>query len=361
MRKQSVKLREKKLKGDRKSLYLDIWSNGKRRYEFLKLYLEKPANTLLRNENRRTRQLGESIRAKRQLELQNEAYGITSDLLNADLIEYFESVINKKESKGTKQGYSATLKHLRKYCPGPVLFKDVNVHFLEEFKEYLMHEARTKNNQPLSKNSQHEYWAKLKAVLNQAILKGIIVANPAKRVKGIKGEPTAREFLTLDELRKLTRTDCKHGTLKRAFLFSCLTGIRWSDVSKLIWSEVQENTDNWRIVFRQKKTQRLEYLDIGEQARKYLGKRGEPETKVFSDLMYNNNALQKWCTAAGVDKKITFHVSRHTFSLLQLQAGTDLFVLSKLLGHVRIKTTEIYAQILDQKKQEAMNRIPDIE
>ncbi len=139
--------------------------------------------------------------------------------------------------------------------------------------------------------------------------------------------------------------------------------MRWSDIEKLKWSEVQKTENGYKIVFHQQKTKGLQYLDISEQAREYLGSEGMPQEKVFTNLKYNvlaNNELLKWVQAAGIKKKITFHCARHTFATLQLTVGTDLYTLSKLLGHTDIKTTQIYGQIIDEKKREAVNRIPDI-
>jgi site-specific recombinase XerD len=126
---------------------------------------------------------------------------------------------------------------------------------------------------------------------------------------------------------------------------------------------VQKTENGYKIVFHQQKTKGLQYLDISEQAREYLGSEGMPQEKVFTNLKYNvlaNNELLKWVQAAGIKKKITFHCARHTFATLQLTVGTDLYTLSKLLGHTDIKTTQIYGQIIDEKKREAVNRIPDI-
>lgn len=364
-KKQSVRLREKDLANGNKSLYLDIWHEGRRKYEFLKLYLEKPKNTLIRENNKQTLRLAESIRAKRQLEIQNKQYGFTSDFKqDTNFIEYFKSlIIKRKDSQGNFGNWESAIKHLEKYCPVTTTFKEVDTDFVEGFKEYLMHEAKTKSDNPLSKNSQHSYFNKLKAVLNQAFEDRIIPENPAKRVKGIKPDESQREYLTLDELKKLVKTECRYEILKRAFLFSCLTGMRWSDIQKMTWSEVQKQNEGWRVTFRQKKTRGLEYLDISNQAREYLGDQGEPENRVFTGLKYSawhNLELQKWVMKAGITKDITFHCGRHTFAVIQLDMGTDIYTVSKLLGHSELKTTQIYAKIIDQKKREAVNRIPDI-
>ena len=364
-RKQTVVLREKELKSENKSLYLDIYYNGKRKYEFLKLYLVSPKNALDRKNNKETKQLAENIRAKRQLEIQNNSYGFTSNFKKGvDYIKFFEDLMeDRKESLGNYGNWDATLKHI-KICFGEKLtFNEIDIEFVETFKNYLEKKAVSKSNKLLSSNTQNSYFNKFKTSLNTAFEKHIINDNPAKRVKGIKGENPQREYLTLDELRTLVKTEHRHPTMKNAFLFSCLTGLRWSDIQKLTWSEVVKHNDGFRVVFRQQKTGQQEYLDINTQSLNYLGERQGQTERVFKGLKYSawhNVELSKWMMKAGITKDITFHCGRHTFAVLQLEMGTDIFTVSKLLGHQDIKTTMIYAQIVDEKKKEAVNKIPNI-
>jgi integrase len=149
--------------------------------------------------------------------------------------------------------------------------------------------------------------------------------------------------------------------LKRAALFSSLTGLRWSDVEKLVWSEVQHSEINGHFIrFTQKKTKGTETLPISEQAYQILGERGESGEKIFKGLKYSawiNLKLAQWVMKAGITKHITFHCFRHTFATLQLTMGTDIYTVSKMLGHRELRTTQIYAQIVDRKKVEAANRI----
>ena len=169
--------------------------------------------------------------------------------------------------------------------------------------------------------------------------------------------------MTIDELRTLAKTECRYEVLKKAFLFSCLTGLRWSDVQKLTWSEIKDENNESKIVFTQQKTTNLEYLFISDQARDYLGERKGEDDKVFTGLKYSsytNVALSQWMVAAKINKHITFHCARHTHSVLQLDNGTDIYTLQKLLGHRDIRTTQIYSKIMDEKKKEAVNRIPKI-
>ncbi len=240
-------------------------------------------------------------------------------------------------------------------------FENLTPEFIDGFKDYLQNLARTKSNQPLSQNTASTYFNKLRAVVNEANQKGVIAKNPLQQVSGIKAENNKREYLCIEELKGLAKTDCRYPDLKNAFLFSCLTGLRWSDVNKLTWEDVQAFDGGHRITFNQQKTNGLQYLDLSAQA---YGLMGEGKTgRIFIGLRYSaymNTELLRWCMAAGISRHITFHSARHTFAVTQLTMGTDIYSLSKLLGHSELKTTQIYADIIDSQRKLAMHRIPDI-
>lgn len=161
----------------------------------------------------------------------------------------------------------------------------------------------------------------------------------------------------------MATANCKYQIIKNAFLFSCLTGLRWSDINKMIWSEVRDEDTGSRIIFRQKKTDGLEYLYISEQARELLGSREHESDRVFTGLKYGahfNAEILRWCMRAGITKHITFHSARHTNAVLLLENGADIYTVSKRLGHKELRTTEIYAKIIDTKMKEAANIIPEL-
>ena len=197
--------------------------------------------------------------------------------------------------------------------------------------------------------------------MKEAVKDGILSSNPSAQVSGIKPGDPDREFLTLEELQAAANEECEIPGLKNAFIFSALTGLRWSDIEKLIWSEVQYSKQSgYYIRFRQQKTKGAETLPISEQAAQLLGDRRKASDKVFEGLHYNawnNLKLREWMMKAGITKHITFHCARHTYATLQISLGTDIYTVSKLLGHRHLKTTEVYAKVIDHKKQEAANKI----
>lgn len=359
----NVKLR-KRNQGGKTSLYLDYYNAGKRKTESLKLYLlPKPKNKLEREQNKKTLELAETIRAQRQIELQNGEYGFhDKERQKGSLLVYMHMLADKrKDSLGNYGNWDSMIKHLEAFSTRDIPFSKIDRQYVQDFKEYLDKKARTKSNIGLSQNSKYSYFNKFKAGLKQAVKEDIISHNPAESVEGFKQGESEREFLTLEELKAVAKAECDIPQLKTAFLFSCLSGLRWSDINKLVWSEVQHSNEmGYYIRFRQKKTKGVETLPISEQAFNLLGNRQDENERVFKGLKYSawhNMKLQQWVMRAGVTKTITFHCARHTYATLQLTMGTDIYTVSKLLGHRELKTTQIYAKVIDEKKKEAANRI----
>ncbi|MEQ9861977.1 site-specific integrase [Pectobacterium cacticida] len=347
----------------------------KRSYETLNLFLyAKPKNAVEREHNKTTLQKAEAIRAKRLLEMESAKHGLDDRTkLNASFFDYFDQVTASKAS-GSKSNYSIWVSagiHLHRYHRHAELtFEQVDKYFLEGFRQYLQHEAITKSDTCLSRNTACSYFNKIRAALNQAQRDRIITDNPVEQVKSIKAERTQRTYLTLDEVKALTKAECRYDVLRRAFLFSCTTGLRWSDIHKLVWSEIELFAQgHYRIIFSQIKLKNsgngLQYLDLPDSAVRLLNleNRGKPTERVFKGLRYDsysNVALVQWAIRAGITKHVTFHAGRHTFAVNQLARGLDIYSLSRLLGHSELRTTEIYADILETRRTEAMRTFPDI-
>lgn len=358
-----VTLRERKKNG-KISLYLDYYHKGNRKTEYLSLYLKiNPKNKTERDQNRKTKQLAETICSQRQVEIQNGYYGFQDiEKLKGSFITYITALSEKKNtSSGNHGNWQSMLKHLKAFRPTDLTFQQVDKRFVEDFKEYLDKEAIGKAGKKLSQNSKYSYFGKFTAALKHAVKDGILKENPANGVDHFKQDEPQREFLTLEELQKAVSTNCELPQLKKAFIFSALTGLRWSDIEKMKWSEIQHSKENgFYIRFRQKKTKGAETLPISEQAVEILGERGEENEKVIKDLHYSawsNLKLQQWMMNAGISKNVTFHCARHTYATLQLTLGTDIYTVSKLLGHKELRTTQIYAKVIDDKKREASHRI----
>ena len=377
-KKEPVKIREKKLANGNVHLFLDIYYNGKRTREFLKLYLIPEKTPADKEQNRQTYNLAVSIRSKRQLELSRTEYDLPKPYAEeTPFLSFYRSMCEERhktpDSDGNWGNWHSCLKYLEIYADEKTTFKDINKEWVLGFKDFLntvekdSHKVTHKKDksvfQGLSQNSKLSYFNKLRCCINKAFEDGVIQFNPMRGVEGFKQEEVERVYLTVEEIKSLTATPCMYPWLKRAFLFSCLTGLRKSDIEKLLWSEVQDFDGFTRIVFRQKKTKAQEYLDINEQAVQYMGERGKPTDRVFSSFKYSAWTileLKKWAFTAGITKNITFHTGRHTFATMMLSLGADIYTVSKLLGHKELATTQIYAKVLVKRKQDAVSLIPNL-
>ncbi|WP_298247340.1 site-specific integrase [uncultured Christiangramia sp.] len=371
-----ITLKERKLKSGKISLFIEYYKgsetneNGKRRHirdrEYLKMFLvANPKSAAERKENKETLVLAKKILAIREAEFYQGRYNIKNTTKEKRrFLDFFEEKAEEKSDSVKNYGnWTATLVHLKRHISPQTTFEEIDENFIKGVRNYFDKEAHTKSNLPLALNSKYSYFNKFKASIRAAFNEGYLAINYAAKVKSFEQAESQREYLSFKELQTLFQTSCKYEILKSAFLFSCLTGLRWSDINTLVWSEVRDEDDSSRINFRQQKTDGVEYLYISKQARELLGERQEPENRVFKGLKYSavyNNEIVRWCNRAGISKHITFHSARHTNAVLLLENGADIYTVSKRLGHREIRTTAIYAKIVDQKMKEASNLIPEI-
>lgn len=376
--KEPIRLRKRKLASGNVSLYLDIYINGKRSYEWLSLYLVPEKTRADKEKNKETLKLADAVRGKRVIELHDGRFGFEGAYrLDTNFLDYYRMLCERRhqsqESLSNWRNWYSTLKKLEKYCRPNMTFRDVTPEFVQGFKDYLDRTARVRNRRkkavppenlkPLSNGTKNSYFNKFRACINQAFEDRIIPHNPLRGIEGFKLEESERVYLTLDEVKAMAATECKYPILKRAFMFSCLTGLRKSDIEKMKWKEVRQQGEFTRIVFRQKKTGGQEYIDINPQAVAYMGERRGEEDYVFPNFSYSSyylKELKRWAVRAGIMKDITFHSGRHTFAVLMLDLGADIYTVQKLLGHKELHTTQIYAKVMDKKKQEAAMLIPPI-
>lgn len=292
-----------------------------------------------------------------------------------DFIAYFKKVSierHARSSESIRVNWNRVYELLKIFNnKEPLLFSQVNIGKIEEFRRYILSApCGGKKKGTISHNTAATYFSIFKAGLHQAFVDSYFTVDISAKVKGITEQETRREHLTNDELNLLSETKCERPVLKNAALFSALTGLRHSDIQKLTWEELQviripktAKTDEeiqYRINFTQKKTKGIEYMPIPEQAYQLCGEPRNPEKLVFEDLpdpSWISGPLKRWIKSAGITRNITFHCFRHTYATLQLSGGTDIYTVSKMLGHTNVKTTQIYGKVVDEKKQQAANTI----
>ncbi len=377
MTKSNVTLRQKELANDRISLYLDFYppiynvnKNEYTRREFLKIYLFKnPKNQIQKNTNVENLRTAELIQVQRQNEQnkQNIYSHFEKEQLElkklgeTSFLDYFKQLSQKKMGNNLLI-WNCAITHFELFLNGQDLcFKEVTISLIEDFKDYLLQaKSLRENGKKLARNTALSYYNKIKATLKRAYKEGKLSTDINAAVESIKEQESQRSFLSFEEAKKLFATQCPKEIVYKVSMFSTLTGMRYSDIAKLRWAEVEHiENDGYYIRFTQKKTEGAETMPISHEAFALLGKRGNKNDKVFNTLKKwdVDRALPVWVAKSGITKHITFHCFRHTYATLQLTFGTDLYTISKMLGHKNIKTTQIYTKVIDKKKRETTTKI----
>jgi integrase len=369
--KEPVKLRFKPLINGNKSIYLDIYQDGNREYEFLKLYLVPERTPIDKHTNKEILQLAETIKAQKIIDLNSSNHNISVSKQNAkaDFIEFakMQAETKKVKSGGNERGtyltYQSLIYHCQQYTSGrKTTFKQIDKHFCNGFIDYLQTATSTRDGGILKPNTQISYIKTFEAILNAAIKKEIIIINP---MKFANDKPTRQSneiiFLTKRELNLLDNTECIKPKVKAAFLFACYTGLRFSDIKGLTWGKFQEVNNSWQIVFRQKKTDKMQYLPIATKAMNYLPDKAEAkDSDTVFDIPNNgycNVFIRQWALSAGIKKHVSFHVARHSCATLLLALGENLKNISEILGHSNTQITEKhYAAITPENLRAAVNK-----
>jgi len=366
-----VTLRTKAVSGGRQSFYLDIYKDGKRSYEFLKLYLVPETTPAAKVQNQNTEQAAKAIRNQREIDIIQGKGGIlqTSKGGKTLLLDWLEAYAIEAEKNGQSAAIALnirlTAKHIEIYKGRNTKLAEIDEDWCKGFIEYLAKaptRRNTSNTRTLKKSTAGVYYSLFAAALSKAVRGKLIPTNPATNLdhsarKPIKADESNRPYLTIDEVKALIATDCKNKQVKQAFLFACFTGLRISDIRSLKWSNIVKRNGLCYISIVMKKTRRaLPEIVLNEQALKWMPRK-QGTDRVFSIPEHSsivNYDVKRWAKEAGITKDISFHISRHTFATMELTLGADLYTVSKLLGHTNISTTQIYADIINKKRDEAV-------
>ncbi len=317
----------------------------------------------------------DKIRQKRQheldLEILYEGYEEEISQKEAkkemDVISYFRIVAQNRHPNSETSQYNWLLaaEKLNGFLRGKkLLLKDINMRIINDYRSYLLQMRNerytTKRIQRVSPTTAARYFMFFRAVLHQAYNEGYLDIDIASRTVAIKKEVHMRDAFTADEIDRLAVAPCKDDVLKRAALFSCLTGLRLSDLRLLCWKHLKCVNGSWRLDFVQSKTSVSDYLPISGQAFDMCGVPKDGEELIFPTLnktAYFKPALNKWLQAAGITRHMTFHCFRHTFATLQLESGTDIYTIKSMLGHTSVNTTMLYSHIVDKRKRNAVDSL----
>lgn len=372
--KEPVRIREKRLNDGNVSLYLDMYYMGARKKEGLKLYLVPEVNAVAKLQNKNTLKLAEQIKAERILDIQQHG------LVNWDNVKKGRMTLAAWVEKYTKDENGLTPASMRSkrntqarveqyllYIGKPNLaLKEVDKDFCKGFIAFLKTCTFNNGKKTLGSTTCRIFMNRLAAALNMAVREGLIDSNPFKLLDA-KEKPqkksAMREFLTIEELRTLIATPCRYDIVKKAFLFSCFTGLRYSDMMALKWNEIHKAADGKTLYIEheQIKTKNTVTIPLSNEAQKWMPRKSKDSERVFHQLRITSTTVEvvlgEWMQEAGIQKHITYHCSRHTAATLLLTLGADLYTVSKILGHQSIRMTEVYAKIVDKKKIETMNLV----
>ena len=370
--KEPIRMRIKELKGGNRSIYLDTYLNGKHQYEFLKMYLVPEVDETAKTLNANTLQAANAIKAQRLLELTQERGGISKSghRENIPLFDWIEEFRDRAIKRGvrTTEYIDCTIALLTKFGCKDLLMKDIDKPFCLNFLRYVKGEYRNRYGRPLKPITQLNYIHYMNNILNEAVRAEVIAENPFNKIDGegkMRVPESPREFLTIDEVKRLIDTPCGRDDVKMAYLFSCYCGLRIGDIETLKWGDIIRDGEQYRIQIVMQKTREPLYLPLSKQALRWMPERGEAsdEDKIFGSLPARNWAnlvIKKWAKDAGIAKHLSYHTARHTFATMMLTLGADLYTTSKLLGHTKVATTEIYAKIVNSKKDEAVNLVDKV-
>ena len=372
--KEPVRIREKVLGDGTISLYLDMYHKGNRKKEGLKLYIIPETSPAAKLQNINTRKLAEQVKAQRILDIQKDGLVDWEKLKKSrtTLMSWLEdyvtceeqfspsSVISKRNAKVRVEEYLASI------GKPDLRLSDVDREFCRGFVAFLRTCKAHRGKETISDTTARLLMSRIAAAMNKAVVEGLIPSNPFRALEA-KEKPkiatSRREFLTVEELKVLINTPCRCDIVKRAFLFSCFTGLRYSDMKSLLWSEIHTAADGKTqyIEHRQVKTKKTVTIPLSDEALRWMPRQEDGIDKVFHGLRVSTSTveavLKEWMKDCKIDKHITYHCSRHTAATTLLTLGANLYVVSKLMGHSSIQMTEVYAKIVDQKKVETMNLV----
>jgi site-specific recombinase XerD len=358
-----VTVRQRAIRNDRISLYLDYYPAVRNpetmqmsRREYLGIYIyAHPKNEMEREFNISLLNKAEAIRCIRVQSLINEEFGfLDKHKMKMDFLAYFLKMARTKDQK-----WLIVYAHFHKFVQGKCTFGELNVDLCKRFRSYLLSAHQLKRTKlKVSKNSASGYYSTFRGLLKIAYRDKLIRENINDFLDKIETDDVKKEYLTLDEVKQLATTPCDIPVLKAASLFSCLTGLRISDILNLKWEDFEIAPDQgYCLRIRTQKTKTEAMLPVSEEAYELCG---TPDSgKVFKGLQRSmvNYPLKSWLQKAGIKKHITYHCFRHSYATLQIAAGTDIYTVSKMMTHRNVSTTQIYAELVNAKKRESANRI----
>ena len=388
--KEPVKVWLKPLRNGNKAIYLRCYvaNTGSKgyKYENLGMYLVPEVDAATKNQNKNTLLAVEAIKAQRIIDAANGKASIkkADRTKKTLLVDWMQHYADKKAKLGQSKSNAVTINnvllHLIKYKGAKITMAQVDKAYCEGFVLYLANgktigtgkpeKSGEHKEKPIANSTARLYFNTFITALNEAVRDGVIDKNPTTQLKKEEKKPLKRSgndrgFLEIEEVKQLVDTPCNDDQIKKAFLFACFCGLRLSDIKDLKWEDIKKSADDSVAINKiQVKTRQSITIPLSANALEWMPERNKAKD---ADYVYNlpshftiNRSVKKWAKAAHIEKNVTFHISRHTFATTLLTLGADIYTTSKLLGHQNLRTTQIYAEVVNKKKVEAINLLNNI-
>ena len=359
-----VSIRYKEKTNGMKSIYLHFYpgirnSKGEIvKYEFLNLEVySNPKTKDQRLFNKTIEEISESIRCQRYIQIVRRDYNfLGKDNLEGDFLEYFH---RNADFHGPK--FEAARLHFEEFCGHSCKFKDLSPSLCEKYRFYILHDKHLANcDKSIKHNTASSYFNVFLNIVKLAFKDNIIPDDYTKDVRPIKwNHDINKDYLTVEEIQLLERMKYdKHPQLPQACLFSIYTGLRRSDILDLKWEHFVRRGNHVYIEKKIVKTEMFVRLPLSRDALRIIGKR-KKEGTVFTELTISilNIHVKRWLELANIRKHITFHYFRHTYAMMLTEKGISTNIISSLLCHKKLSSTQVYSKVTTQMVERTIEQI----
>lgn len=253
---------------------------------------------------------------------------------------FFNQVMRDRENSNLSVfNYDMALKYLERFSGGrEIPMKSINQSWVQSFQKFLMTTSSFKNEKKLGIASARQYYYIITSMIRVGIDSSYIQADALKGCEFVNAVKPSIEPLSLEQLQGLAQSECDSLPLKRAFIFSALTGLAWKDVSSLTWDQIEKEENGFMSIKLEESTR---IVPLNQQAVKLLGEERHANEKVFT-VKWNSYLyiyLNKWAIRAGIFTNIKFETARVTFAHMLQKQGVPIELISDLMGHKNIKST----------------------
>lgn len=367
----SIQISQKKTRDGKKIWYTFEWGKGSEQRKAAGVFsYVKPKDQIQKNHNKEVFALLETKRS--QLILESQSLGslyVPKHRFKENFLDYYSEFVENNKRPGNRH-LEGSLSQFKKFLKSPILSPlDISENLSLRFRTFLLDK--------LTGKTPSDYFGAYKRVIKSATKEGYFRFNPAEDIRS-KTNPSKhiREFLEADEYIRLLRTPIINKELRDAFVVSCYSGLRWCDISWLRWEDLCDGKMVTRII--QRKTGKpleitlhpiIKEILSRKEHQKRAGQSEAEQKKALKGPVFDlptadgaNKSLRKWVKRAKINKKITWHCARLSFSILLQDSNVDVATVALLLGHTTSRyVNETYKRFRPKDQSEHLNKLPSID